>query len=143
MYCLGMVHLAAFGQHQDGGLADLGHVPGVVAGVHHAADLRGGLGVGLHAHDLDAGGFRERLVEHGAIRLAVDAAVVAHDDALGRRTRRRPDHGHGQRGGAGGNGFQRAAARSVVGGRFHGRLLRVGSGTTDQERRLKAASGRG
>ena len=104
------IDLAALGEQQDRGLADLGHVPGVVLGVDHRLDLGHRLGVGLHADDLDAGLLRERLVEALAVGLGVHAAVVAHDDALGSARARTSHHRRGQQGEAGGAGLNDAAA---------------------------------
>ena len=109
------VLLVAGGQDVDRRQADLGHVPGVGLGVDHALDLRHRLGRGLHADDLDAGLLGERLVEHGAVGLGVDAAIVAHDDALALRLRRGPDRRCGQGRHAHGGGLERRAARGVRG----------------------------
>ena len=100
-------NLIALRQQQDGRLADLGHIPGVSLGLHHAADLRDRLGIGLNADHLDAGLFSEWPVETRAIGRGVNATVIAHHDALGLRTgetqdgwradRRQPDSGDSQR----------------------------------------------
>jgi len=67
------------------------------SGIDHALDLRGRFGIRLYANDLYAGRLRKRTVVHGAIGLGVNAAVIAHDDALALRARRRPDRRHRQR----------------------------------------------
>src|SRR5262249_41474749 len=71
---------------------------------------RGRLGIRLHAHDLDAGRLGEGTVEHGAIGLGIDAAIVAHDDALALRPRRAPDRRHRERAGGTGSTDENAAA---------------------------------
>ena len=100
-------NLVALRQQQDGWLADLGHVPSVSLRLHHAADLRDRLGIGLNADHLDAGLFSEGPVETRTIGRGVNAPVIAHDNALGLRAgviqdswgadRRQPDSGDSQR----------------------------------------------